>query len=177
MICWYHWMILWLTVWKDRARGLVLSVRFSVLSSDDCVYLRMCCVIIVKESTSTRNHVFFYVFKGTDSYFQAIECCDSSVPVCQVVHLSGKTRYNFFVYGIYFPYSLSLHPYIEAANGMESNVYFTMLYAKRRDPWVELTHVTTFLICVRKVPGSTPYIHAYMPMLMRSIDPTFSHKW
>jgi hypothetical protein len=109
------------------------------LSGDDCVYLRMCCVIIVKESTSTRNHVFFYVFKGTDSFFQAIECCDSSVAVCQVVHLSGKTRYNFFVYGMYFPHNLSLHPYIEAANNMESNVYFTMLYEERRDTSIRRT--------------------------------------
>jgi len=39
----------------------VLSVGFSVLSGAVCVYLRMCCVIIIKESTSTRNHIFFCV--------------------------------------------------------------------------------------------------------------------
>ena len=94
----------------------------------------MCCVIIVKESTSTKSHVFFYVFKGTDAFFQAIDCCDSSVPVCQVVHLSGKTCYIFFVYGLYFPHNLPLHPYIEATNSMESNVYFTMLYEKKARP-------------------------------------------
>jgi hypothetical protein len=73
----------------------------------------------------------FYVCKGTDSFFQAVECCDSSFAACQVIHLSGKKRYDFFVHGMYFPHNLSLHPYIAAADSVESNVYFTMLYEKK----------------------------------------------
>ena len=112
----------------------MLSVVFSFLSGDVCIYLRMCSVITIKESRSTRNHVFFYVFKRTDSFFPAIECSDSSVPVCQVAHLPGKKRYNFFMYGIYFTNNLYQHPYIEAANSMGSNVYCTMLYEKNERP-------------------------------------------
>ena len=51
---------------------------------------------------------------------------------CQVVQLSGKKCYNFFVHGMYFPHNLSPHPYIEAADSMGSNVYFTMYENKVR---------------------------------------------
>jgi len=145
----------------------MLSVGFSVLNGDVCIYLRMWCVIIVKESTSTRNRVLFYVFKGTDSFFQAIECCDSSFPVCQVVHLSGKTRYIFSMYGMYFPHNLSLHPCIEAANSLESNVYFTMLYEKRRDTSTRRTdsrdNVSDLRSEVARFNSGMPiYIRTYM---------------
>ena len=83
----------------------------------------------------------FYVCKGTDSFFQAVECCDSSFAVCQVTHLSGKKRYDFFVHGMYFQHNLSLRPYIEAADSVESNVYFTMLYGKKKKQQAQSTTV------------------------------------
>jgi hypothetical protein len=120
------------------------------------------------------------VFKRTDSFFQAIECCDSSVPVCQVVHISGKKRYNYIVYGVCFPHNLSLHPYIEAANNTESNVYYTMLYEKTRGPSTCRTVSRNNISALRsegaRFNSGMHIIGAYMPMLMRSIDPKFSHK-
>ena len=97
-------------------------------------------VIIIKEATSTRNYVFLFVFKISNAFLQAIECSDSTVPVCQMVQLSGKISYNFFVYGMYFPNNLSLRPYIETGNSMESDIYFTeLLYEKGRDRSTERT--------------------------------------
>jgi hypothetical protein len=119
--------------------------------------------------------------RGQIRFFQAIECCDSSVPVCQMVHISGKKRYNFFVYGLCFPHNLSLHPYIEAANNIESNVYYTMLYEKRRDPSPRRTVSRDNISALRsegaRFNSGMHIIHAYMPMLMRSIDTKFIHKW
>jgi len=56
-------------------------------------------------------------------------CCSVRWFIYQVRNVN-----NFFVHGMYFPHNLSQHPYIEAADSMESNVYFTMMYEKRRDP-------------------------------------------
>jgi hypothetical protein len=122
----------------------------------------------------------FVCSRGQIRFFQAIECCDSSVPVCHVVHISGKKRYSFIVYGVCFPHNLSLHPNIEAANKMESNVYYTMSYEKTRDPSTRRTVSRDNISALRsegaRFNSGMHIVRAYMPMLMRSIDPKFSHK-